>query len=60
VSSEPVLAQGGIWNIWVLLETGYQPSPNLVEIYKLRSKGNCCVFADADLDYYNKPPPSKK
>jgi len=60
VSREPVIAQGGKWHLWVLLETGYQPSPDLVEAYKLLSRGNCCVFAGADSDYYNKPPPSKK
>jgi hypothetical protein len=60
VSREPVIAQGGKWHLWVLLETGYQPSPDLVEAYKLLSRGNCCVFAGADSDYYNKPPSSKK
>jgi hypothetical protein len=60
VSSEPVIAQGGKWNIWVLHDADYQPQPEMVELYKLLSKGNCCVFADADLDYYNKPPSSKK
>jgi hypothetical protein len=52
--------QGGNWHLWVLLETEYQPSPDLAKAYKLLSKGNCCVFAAADLDYYKKPPPSKK
>jgi hypothetical protein len=60
VSHEPVIAQGGKWHLWVFLETSYQPSPDLAEAYKLLSKGNCCVFAGADLDYYNKPPASKK
>ena len=60
VGRDPVIASGGNWDIWVLLETVYQPSPDLVEAYKLLSKGNCCTFSVADPDYYNKPPPSKK
>ena len=60
VGHDPVIASGGNWDIWVLLETDYQPSPDLVEAYKLLSKGNCCTFSVADPDYYKKPPPSKK
>ena len=60
VSSEPVITQGGRWNIWVLLDTDYQPQPELVELYKLRSKGNCCVFANSAFDDVKKPPSSKK
>jgi hypothetical protein len=60
VSSEPVIAQGGRWNIWVLLDTDYQPQPELVEVYKLLSKGNCCVFANSAFDAVKKPPSSKK
>ncbi|MGH9852943.1 MAG: hypothetical protein ACREBD_24160 [Blastocatellia bacterium] len=60
VSSEPVIAQGGRWNIWVLLDTDYQPQPELVEVYKLLSKGNCCVFANSAFDDVKKPPSSKK
>jgi len=60
VGRDPVIAFGGKWDIWVLLETDYQPNPDLAEAYKLLSKGNCCVFADTGLDYYKKPPPSKK
>jgi hypothetical protein len=60
VSSEPVIAQGGNWHLWVLHDPDWQPSPDLVEAFKLLSKGNCCVFAAADPDYYNKPPPPKK
>jgi hypothetical protein len=60
VGRDPVIASGGRWDIWVLLETVYQPSPDLAEAYKLLSKGNCCTFSVADPDYYNKPPPAKK
>jgi hypothetical protein len=60
VGRDPVIASGGRWDIWVLLETVYQPSPDLAEAYKLLSKGNCCTFSIADPDYYNKPPPAKK
>jgi hypothetical protein len=60
VGRDSVIASGGRWDIWVLLETVYQPSPDLAEAYKLLSKGNCCTFSIADPDYYNKPPPSKK
>jgi hypothetical protein len=60
VSSEPVITQGGRWNIWVLLDTDYQPQPELVEVYKLLSKGNCCVFANSAFADVKKPPPSKK
>jgi hypothetical protein len=60
VSREPIISEEGRWHIWVLLEPDAKPNPDLVEIYKLLSKGNCCVFAKADLDYYKKPPPPKK
>jgi hypothetical protein len=60
VSRDQVIASGGNWDVWVLLETSYQPTPDLVEAYKLLSKGNCCVFANADVEYYKKPPPPKK
>jgi hypothetical protein len=60
VGHDSVIAFGGKWDIWVLLETDYHPNPDLVEAYKLLSKGNCCVFATTGLDYYKKPPPSKK
>ncbi|HEU0176167.1 MAG TPA: hypothetical protein VFV58_18030 [Blastocatellia bacterium] len=60
VNHDPVIPFGGKWNLWVLLETDYQPPPDLAEAYKLLSKGNCCVFANTDVDYYKKPPPPKK
>jgi hypothetical protein len=60
VSREPIISKDDRWHIWVLLEPDAKPNPELVEIYKLLSKGNCCVFAKADADYYNKPPPPKK
>jgi hypothetical protein len=60
VNSEPVIAQGGRWNIWVLLDTDYKPQPELVEVYKLLSKGNCCVFANSAFGAVEKPPSSKK
>jgi hypothetical protein len=60
VGSDPVVAFGGKWDLWVLLDTSYQASPDLVEAFKLLSKGNCCVFAGTDVDYYKKPPPPKK
>jgi|RhiMetdeSRZDD1v2_1073273.scaffolds.fasta_scaffold513117_2 hypothetical protein len=60
VSSEPVITQGGRWNIWVLLDTDYKPQPELVEVYKLLSKGNCCVFVNSAFGDVKKPPSSKK
>jgi len=60
VSREPVIAQGGVWSIWVLLVTDYQPDPGLVEYYKLISKGNCCTFSDTMLGDASKPPSYKK
>jgi hypothetical protein len=59
VSRDTVLPYGGKWHLWVGLDTSYQPSPDLVEAYKLLSKGNCCVFAMTGLDVVNKPPSSK-
>jgi hypothetical protein len=59
VSREPVIDRGGRWHVWVLFETGKQPTPEMVEFYKLLSKGNCCVYR-SDMDYYKKPPPPKK
>jgi hypothetical protein len=58
VSREPVLAKDGRWHIWVLHSPSYKPRPEEVELYKLLSKGNCCTFRN--MDYYRKPPPSKK
>ena len=49
VSSEPVIAFGGKWNIWVLNLADYKEDPDLVEAYKLLSKGNCCTFFSAGL-----------
>jgi len=49
VSSEPVLPFDGKWNIWVLNFPEYQEDPDLVEAYKLLSKGNCCTFFTASL-----------
>ncbi len=60
VSREPVIAQGGRLNIWVLIDTDSQPLPEMVEVYKLLSKGNCCVFHNFKLDNLPKHPPSKK
>jgi hypothetical protein len=60
VGRGPVIGSGGNWDIWVLLDTDTKPTPDLVEAFKLLSKGNCCVFGAADLDYYKKPPPPKK
>lgn len=48
------------WDIWVLLDADAQSSPDLAEAFKLLSKGNCCVFAAAGVEYYKKPPPPKK
>jgi hypothetical protein len=44
VSRDPVIAFGGKWHIWVLLVTNYQPNPEVLEAYKLVSKGNCCEY----------------
>ena len=60
VSSEPVISQGGRWHIWVLLEPDAKPAPELVEVYKLLSKGNCCVFVNSAFGDVKKPPSSKK
>jgi hypothetical protein len=60
VSRDTVLPYGGKWHIWVELDTSYKPSPDLVEAYKLISKGNCCVFAMTSLGDVKKPPSPKK
>jgi hypothetical protein len=60
VSRDSVLPYDGKWHIWVGLDTSFQPSPDLVEAYKLLSKGNCCVFAMYGLEPLKKPPSSKK
>ncbi len=60
VNRDPVIAFGGKWHIWVLLVTSYRPSPDLVEAYKLFSKGNCCVFVGVELGDAFKSPSSKK
>jgi hypothetical protein len=44
----PVVIRGK-WNIWVLNFPEYQEAPDLVEAYKLLSKGNCCTFFTASL-----------
>ena len=44
VGHDPVIAFGGKWHIWVLLLTSYQPNPEVLEAYKLLSKGNCCEY----------------
>jgi hypothetical protein len=60
VSSEPVIAFGGKWNVWVLNLTDYKEDADLMEAYKLLSKGNCCTFFIADLGDEPKPSSSKK
>jgi hypothetical protein len=60
VSSEPVIAFGGKWNIWVLYLADYKEDADLMEAYKLLSKGNCCSFFGADLGDEPKPSSSKK
>jgi hypothetical protein len=60
VSREPVIAQGGIWNLWVLLDTDKKPTPESLKVHQLRSKGNCCVYSISTLDDTFKSSPSKK
>ena len=60
VSREPIISQDGRWHIWVFLDPNAKPLPELVEISKLLSKGNCCVFYEYKLDDLPKPTPSKK
>jgi len=60
MSSEPVIAFGGKWNIWVLNLADYKADADLVEAYKLLSKGNCCTFFTAGLGDEPKPSSSKK
>jgi hypothetical protein len=60
VSREPVIAQGGIWNLWVLLDTDKKPTPESLKVHQLRSKGNCCVYSISKLDDTFKSSPSKK
>ena len=60
VSSEPVLPFGGKWSIWVLNLADYKEDADLMEAYKLLSKGNCCTFFIAGLDDEPKPSSSKK
>jgi len=60
VSSEPVIAFGGKWNIWVLNFPEYQEDADLIEAYKLLSKGNCCTFFIASLGDEPKPSSPKK
>jgi hypothetical protein len=63
VNRYPVLPysgpNGGIWNLWVMLDTNFQPSQETVEAHKLLSKGNCCVYYNWDLKPADKPPSSK-
>jgi hypothetical protein len=62
VSSEPVIPFGGKWNIWVLNlpESVYQEDSDLLEAYKLLSKGNCCTFFQGNLGDDPKPSSPKK
>jgi hypothetical protein len=60
VSSEPVLPFGGKWNIWVLNLADYKEDADLMEAYKLLSKGNCCTFFIASLGDVPEPSSSKK
>jgi hypothetical protein len=60
VSREPVIAQGGKWNIWVMHDSDSRPIPEKVELYKLLSKGNCCVFHSFEVGDLSKFSPQKK
>jgi hypothetical protein len=60
VSREPVITQRGTWNLWVLLDPNYQPSPEELKVHQLRSKGNCCVYTGSKLSDVPKSPQSKK
>jgi hypothetical protein len=60
VNRYPVLPDGGIWNLWVLLDRDFRPLPEALEANKLVSKGNCCMYYDWDLKPADKPSSSKK
>jgi len=60
VSRDSVIPFGGKWHIWVLLVTGYQPNPEVLEAYKLLSKGNCCEYFILRPEELSQLPTSKK
>ncbi|HKQ76644.1 MAG TPA: hypothetical protein VJ810_23315 [Blastocatellia bacterium] len=61
VNRYPVLPErGGPWNLWVMLDSKFQPNPEALEANQRLSKGNCCMYYRWVLESADKPPSSKK